>query len=59
MNIMAPQVRLPLVELRKETKVEIDAVLTQVCGHYPGYAIGEPMRQYRKFARQQDLAVVS
>jgi 4-hydroxy-tetrahydrodipicolinate synthase len=40
MKMMSPRVRLPLVELKNESKAEIDAVLAQVCEGYADYMIG-------------------
>ncbi|HEY6258979.1 MAG TPA: 4-hydroxy-tetrahydrodipicolinate synthase [Xanthobacteraceae bacterium] len=39
MKMIAPAVRLPLVELQSETKAEIDLVLAQICDGYAGYMI--------------------
>jgi dihydrodipicolinate synthase/N-acetylneuraminate lyase len=43
-NIMSPRVRLPLVELRSETKAEIHAALAQACEGYSDYMIGKAIR---------------
>ena len=40
MQLMSPCVRLPLVELRNESKAEIDRILAQACVAYPGCMIG-------------------
>jgi 4-hydroxy-tetrahydrodipicolinate synthase len=40
MNMMSPGVRLPLVELKDESKTEIDAVLAEVSEGYAEYMIG-------------------
>jgi 4-hydroxy-tetrahydrodipicolinate synthase len=48
MNIISPRVRLPLVELRDETKVEIDKVLAQALAAHPGCLIGDLPRQDRR-----------
>jgi 4-hydroxy-tetrahydrodipicolinate synthase len=48
MNVISPRVRLPLVELRDETKAEIDKVLAQALAAHPGCLIGHlhwPARQ--------------
>ena len=63
MDLVSPRVRLPLVELKSESRAEIDAVLARVCEKYPGYLIGklarrdqtswsagQPGRPQRKFA---------
>jgi hypothetical protein len=44
MDLVLPRVRLPLVELKGETRAEIDAVLGRACEKYPGYLIaaGQP-----------------
>jgi 4-hydroxy-tetrahydrodipicolinate synthase len=60
MKIMSPLVRLPLVELKNESRAEIDAVLAQVCEDYADYMIGSAVAQggrARSFKRK--LAVVS
>jgi dihydrodipicolinate synthase/N-acetylneuraminate lyase len=44
MNLVAPRVRLPLVELMGESRAEIDAVLARLCEKYPGYMIGKLAR---------------
>jgi 4-hydroxy-tetrahydrodipicolinate synthase len=41
MKMMSPGVRLPLVELRNESKAEIDAVLAHVCDRYADYMIAD------------------
>jgi 4-hydroxy-tetrahydrodipicolinate synthase len=41
MKMMTPLVRLPLVELKSETRAEINAVLAQVCEEYPDYMISD------------------
>ena len=45
MGLCSPRVRLPLVELKSETRAEIDAVLARVCERYPGYMIGKVARR--------------
>ena len=45
MDLVSPRVRLPLVELKSETRAEIDAVLARVCEQYPGYLIGKLARR--------------
>lgn len=44
MNLVSPKVRLPLVQLKSETKAEIDRVLAQVAAKYPFYMVGDPVR---------------
>jgi 4-hydroxy-tetrahydrodipicolinate synthase len=44
MNLVAPRVRLPLVELMGESRAEIDAVLARLCEKCPGYMIGKLAR---------------
>jgi 4-hydroxy-tetrahydrodipicolinate synthase len=56
MKMMSPGVRLPLVELKNESKAEIDAVLAQVCEGYAGYMIGNAVghgQRIRSFSRLQ------
>jgi 4-hydroxy-tetrahydrodipicolinate synthase len=48
MNLISPRVRLPLVELKDETKAEIDKMLAQALATHPGCLIGHlhwPARQ--------------
>jgi 4-hydroxy-tetrahydrodipicolinate synthase len=64
MKMMSPGVRLPLVELKNESKVVIDAVLAQVCEGYAEYMIGNAVgqdHQVRPFRRlrKHNFAVVS
>jgi 4-hydroxy-tetrahydrodipicolinate synthase len=65
MKMMSPGVRLPLVELKDESKAEIDAVLAQVSEGYAEYMIGNTVgygQRVRSFGRpqpQRSLAVVS
>jgi 4-hydroxy-tetrahydrodipicolinate synthase len=65
MKMMSPGVRLPLVELRSESKAELDAVLAQVREGYAEYMIGNAVGQtqrVRSFGspqRQRSLAVIS
>ena len=40
LGLMAPKVRLPLVELTDQTKAEVAAVIRQVCENYADSAIG-------------------
>jgi 4-hydroxy-tetrahydrodipicolinate synthase len=60
MDMMSPAVRLPLVELKDESKAEIDAVLAQVCDGYAEYMIGNAAgyeHRARSFVRpRRDLA---
>jgi 4-hydroxy-tetrahydrodipicolinate synthase len=44
MKLMSPAVRLPLVELKAESKAEIDQVLAQLCERYADDMIGEVAR---------------
>jgi 4-hydroxy-tetrahydrodipicolinate synthase len=56
MKMMSPAVRLPLVELRNETKAEIDAVMAQACEGYSDYMIGQvpgPDRRVRSWRSMQ------
>jgi 4-hydroxy-tetrahydrodipicolinate synthase len=56
MKLMLAGVRLPLVELKNESKAEIDAVLAQVCEGYAEYMIGNAVgqdHQIRPFRRLQ------
>jgi 4-hydroxy-tetrahydrodipicolinate synthase len=39
MNVMAPTVRLPLVELSEDSKVIINTLLAQLCDEYVGYLL--------------------
>ena len=41
MNLISPRVRLPLVELRSETRAEIERVFAQMGAKYSGCLIGE------------------
>jgi 4-hydroxy-tetrahydrodipicolinate synthase len=65
MKMMLPGVRLPLVELKEESKAEVDAVLAQVCEGYAEYMIGNTVGQVqrvRSFGRPQrkrNVAVIS
>jgi 4-hydroxy-tetrahydrodipicolinate synthase len=47
MNLMSPRVRLPLVELKSETKAEIERVLTHINARYSGCMIGDVSGQGR------------
>jgi hypothetical protein len=64
MNMMSPGVRLPLVELKNESKAEIDAVLAQVCEDYADYMIGNAVghgQRVRSFSRmppRRNFAVI-
>jgi 4-hydroxy-tetrahydrodipicolinate synthase len=56
LKMMSPAVRLPLVELKDESKAEIDAVLAQVLDGYADYMIGDALgngQQVRAFVRVQ------
>ena len=44
MNFISPRVRLPLVELRSETKIEIEKVMGRIATEYSGYMIGDVSR---------------
>jgi 4-hydroxy-tetrahydrodipicolinate synthase len=65
MKMISPGVRLPLVELKNESKAEVDAVLAQVCEGYVDYMIGHGVghgRRVRSFSRGQperNFAIVS
>jgi 4-hydroxy-tetrahydrodipicolinate synthase len=39
MRLMSPRVRLPLVELRAESKTRVETVLAETCAAHPGYLI--------------------
>jgi len=47
MDMMSPRVRLPLVEVRSETKAEIDRILAHLGTHYCGHMIASVPRQDR------------
>jgi 4-hydroxy-tetrahydrodipicolinate synthase len=47
MNLVSPRVRLPLVEVRSETKAEIERVLAHISAKYSGYLIGDVAGQVR------------
>jgi hypothetical protein len=61
--MMSPAVRLPLVELKNESKAEIDAVLAQVCDGYADYMIGnaagqgKPVRSFIRVQPKRNFAV--
>jgi hypothetical protein len=65
MKMMSPGVRLPLVELKDESKAEIDAVLAQVAEGYADYMIGntfghgQRVRSFGRPRRKRSFAVVS
>jgi 4-hydroxy-tetrahydrodipicolinate synthase len=63
MRLMSPRVRLPLVELRNETKAEIDAVFAQISREYSHYMISSVTRPGCVSAdgarRKRTLAVIS
>jgi hypothetical protein len=65
MKMMSPGVRLPLVELKSDTKAAIDAVLAQASEEYADYMIGDAAgngRRARSFGRVQSrrsFAVIS
>jgi 4-hydroxy-tetrahydrodipicolinate synthase len=44
-DLVLPRVRLPLVELKSETRAEIDAALARVCERYPSYMTGKVARR--------------
>jgi 4-hydroxy-tetrahydrodipicolinate synthase len=48
MNLMSPRVRLPLVELKDETRAEIDKALAQALAAHPGCLIGHLHRPARQ-----------
>ncbi len=41
MDLMSPRVRLPLVELKRESKAEIERILGHISTKYSGYLIGD------------------
>ena len=65
MKMMSPAVRLPLVELKHESKAEIDAVLAQMCEEYPEYMIGgavgqdRQVRPFRSLRRKRNFSAIS
>jgi hypothetical protein len=65
MKVMSPAVRLPLVELKNESKAEIDAVLAQVIEGYPDYMIGnrvglgQRVGSFGSLQRKRSFAVIS
>jgi hypothetical protein len=48
--MMSPAVRLPLVELKNESKAEIDVVLAHVVERYGDYMIGGAPGRARRLA---------
>jgi 4-hydroxy-tetrahydrodipicolinate synthase len=54
MNLMSARVRLPLVEVKSETKADIEKVLMQIGTKYSGCMIGDFIAQDRKTARSCD-----
>jgi 4-hydroxy-tetrahydrodipicolinate synthase len=65
MKLMSPAVRLPLVELKDESKAEVDTVMAQVCEGYAEYMIGSAVgpdarvRSFRRMQRRRNFAVAS
>jgi 4-hydroxy-tetrahydrodipicolinate synthase len=65
MKMMSPGVRLPLVELKDESKAAIDAALAQVREGYAEYMIGnavgqdQRVRSFGSLQRKRNLAVIS
>jgi dihydrodipicolinate synthase/N-acetylneuraminate lyase len=65
MKMMSPAVRLPLVELKCDSKAKIDAVLAQVCEGYGHYMIGnavgnrQRVRPFHRLYHKRNCAVVS
>jgi 4-hydroxy-tetrahydrodipicolinate synthase len=65
MKLMSPAVRVPLVELKDESKAEVDAVMAQVCEGYAEYMIGSAVgpdarvRSFRRMQRRRNFAVAS
>jgi 4-hydroxy-tetrahydrodipicolinate synthase len=65
MKMMSPGVRLPLVELKAESKAEIDTVLAEVCEGYGEYMIGnaigqdQRIRSFRDLQHKRNRAVIS
>ena len=41
LSLMSPKVRLPLVELTSQSKVEVAAVMAHICDHYAEHLIGK------------------
>jgi hypothetical protein len=56
MNIISPRVRLPLVELKSETKAEIERVFAHIGAKYSAYMIGDVTRQDRNTVQSVDSA---
>jgi 4-hydroxy-tetrahydrodipicolinate synthase len=54
MSLVSPQVRLPLVEVKSETKTEIERVLAQISAKYSGYLIGGVTPQDRNAVQSID-----
>jgi 4-hydroxy-tetrahydrodipicolinate synthase len=65
MQLMSPAVRLPLVELKDESKAQIDAVLGEVAEGYADYLIGstvgcaQPIQSFGRPQRRHSFAVLS
>jgi hypothetical protein len=65
MKMMSPGVRLPLVELKDESKAEVDAALARVQEGYAEYmmgsAVGQPqrVRSFERPQRKRNFAVIS
>jgi hypothetical protein len=45
MKLVSPRVRLPLVELKSESRAEIERVLAQISAKYSGYLMDEVARE--------------
>jgi 4-hydroxy-tetrahydrodipicolinate synthase len=56
MNLMSPRLRLPLVEPRDATKVEIDWVLARLAAERPGCLIGNAIRHGPRRVETADRA---
>jgi dihydrodipicolinate synthase/N-acetylneuraminate lyase len=56
MNLMSPRVRLPLVELKRESKAEIERVLAHISAKYSGYLIADVTDQARNAVPSIDPA---
>jgi 4-hydroxy-tetrahydrodipicolinate synthase len=56
MKLMSPRVRLPLVELRAESKTRVETVLAETCAAHPGYLIASVSGRSRDIVLSVDNA---
>ena len=56
MNLMSSTVRLPLVELKAESKARVEKVLADTCAAHPGYLIANVSRRSRDIVLSVDNA---